>query len=229
MIGKLPLAGRTVLVVDPAAHARQMIIKILRDHGGVATVYEARHARDAIELLEVSKGLLDLLVSAVELPHINGYALVKSVRMGRTPGLPSIPAALYHAVVDRRMERLGESLGAGFMFGLPVAAADLCRELARVIQQRGPARPRAYYEAIDTEWNRPAASAAPADAPPAAPQPGIAAVAIQAEMPLAADLVGSHGLVLVPAGGTVTPRLIRRLIDNGALNPEDIVPVVTDA
>lgn len=221
---KFPLDGRTVLLVDPAPRQRQMILTMLRAQGGVGHIHEARHARDAVELLSVSKGLLDLIVSAVELPHINGYALVKSVRMARTPGLPDTPAALFHGVVDRRMERLGESLGIGFMFGLPIAGADLCRELARVIVERAPPRPRSHYEAIDTDWDRPAAATAVAAGPAA--RPGLMARAIEAPMALAADLMGAHGLVLMPAGSTVTPTLMRRLIDNGTLQPDDIVPVV---
>ncbi len=146
------LAGRTVLLVDATPSSRQMISAILRDHG-CRSQHFAKHAREALDLLDVTAGQLDLVITAVDLPRISGLELVRAIRLGRTRGLATTPAALFHPRPDRRLHRQAEDLDIGHVFGLPIVAAGLCQRLAELIAGPRPARRDPdSYAAVAIDW-----------------------------------------------------------------------------
>ena len=75
--------GETILVVEDDATVRSIISDVLKDLG--YKVRTAADARFAIPLLQ-SKGAIDLLISDVILPHVNGRKLAEMARASR-PGL----------------------------------------------------------------------------------------------------------------------------------------------
>lgn len=153
------LAGRTILLIDALPSSRQMITAILRDHG-CRNLHHAKHAREALDLLDVTAGRLDLILSAVELPRIGGLEVIKAVRLGRTRGLASTPAVLFHPWPDHALRQQAEALDVAYVFGLPIAAAALCDRLAEIMA--GPqllVRSADDYAAAATDW----AAAAPAE------------------------------------------------------------------
>ena len=69
--------GETILVVEDDATVRSIISDVLRDLG--YNVLTAADARFAIPLLQ-SEGAIDLLISDVILPHVNGRKLAETAR-----------------------------------------------------------------------------------------------------------------------------------------------------
>jgi PAS domain S-box-containing protein len=72
--------GETILVVEDDATVRSIISDVLKDLG--YNVLTAADARFAIPLLQ-SKGAIDLLISDVILPHVNGRKLAEIARVSR--------------------------------------------------------------------------------------------------------------------------------------------------
>jgi signal transduction histidine kinase/CheY-like chemotaxis protein len=72
--------GETILVVEDDATVRSIISDVLRDLG--YNVLTAADARFAIPLLQ-SKEAIDLLISDVILPHVNGRKLAEMARTSR--------------------------------------------------------------------------------------------------------------------------------------------------
>ena len=72
--------GETILVVEDDATVRSIISDVLRDLG--YNVLTAADARFAIPLLQ-SEGAIDLLISDVILPHVNGRKLAEMARTSR--------------------------------------------------------------------------------------------------------------------------------------------------
>ena len=66
----------TVLVVDDEPAIREVITTLLEDEG-----YSVRHAKDGLEALDAINGdQIDLIVSDVVMPRLDGASLVRKLR-----------------------------------------------------------------------------------------------------------------------------------------------------
>ncbi len=120
--------GESVLVVEDEENVRHLIVEVLKDLG--YRHFEAAEARAAIEIIE-SNVPIDLLVTDVGLPHINGRQLAEIAR-DRRPGLKVLFVTGYaqHAAIrgqflDHDMDMLTKP------FGLDALASKLRSVLER--------------------------------------------------------------------------------------------------
>jgi two-component system, cell cycle sensor histidine kinase and response regulator CckA len=77
--------GRVALVVEDDAVVRSMAVRGLRDAG--YTVLEAVHGREALELTRTHTGRLDVVVSDIGMPEMDGYDLARCLSEER----PEVP------------------------------------------------------------------------------------------------------------------------------------------
>jgi two-component system chemotaxis sensor kinase CheA len=84
----IPLAEKVkVLLVDDSAVFRQMISKYLIEEGYDVTI--ATDSINALQIIENQK--LDILISDLEMPYMDGFELIKSVRgSALQPNIPAI-------------------------------------------------------------------------------------------------------------------------------------------
>ncbi|MET0292294.1 MAG: response regulator [Steroidobacteraceae bacterium] len=120
--------GETVLVVEDEENVRHLIVEVLKDLG--YRHFQASEARGAIQILE-SDVKIDLLVTDVGLPHINGRQLAEIAR-NRRPGLKVLFITGYaqHAAV--RSGFLGEDMD---MLTKPFALDALANKLRAVLER----------------------------------------------------------------------------------------------
>jgi CheY-like chemotaxis protein len=69
---------RTVLVVDDASVVRRISFRVLSETG--YRVFEAASAVEALEVVEMLHGRLDLVLVDVVMPEVNGVDLVRLIR-----------------------------------------------------------------------------------------------------------------------------------------------------
>lgn len=118
--------GLRVLVVDDEADARQLVCRILEDHG--ATTTAAASAAQALEALDGAR--FDVLVSDIGMPHEDGYSLLRAVR-SRPPekngAIPAVAVTAYARAEDRV-----QAVSAGFLLHIakPVDGAELVTMVA---------------------------------------------------------------------------------------------------
>ncbi|WNG51736.1 PAS domain-containing protein [Archangium minus] len=122
------LDGVTVLLVEDAADARELIALMLRERGAV--VDTASTAAEAMERLKVS--MPDVLVSDIGLPGEDGHSLLKKVRAwaeARDQWVPAIALTAYAGAEDAR-----RAYRAGFQVHLakPLEPATLIEAVARL-------------------------------------------------------------------------------------------------
>ncbi|MBF0460141.1 MAG: response regulator [Magnetococcales bacterium] len=77
-----------VLYVDDSDMMHQVVVPALRDEG--YEVWEAWDGREAVELLDKAAGKVDLILSDVEMPTMNGHQLCRSVRSSFPEDIPFI-------------------------------------------------------------------------------------------------------------------------------------------
>jgi two-component system cell cycle sensor histidine kinase/response regulator CckA len=70
--------SRSVLVVDDAGVVRRMSFRMLTEAG--YRVFEAGSAVEALEVLDMARGKIDVVIVDVIMPEINGVDLVRLIR-----------------------------------------------------------------------------------------------------------------------------------------------------
>jgi CheY-like chemotaxis protein len=76
------MAASTVLVAEDELLVRMVVVEVLRDAG-----FEVLEAGDGVEAIEIlSCSAVDLLMTDIQMPRMNGYQLVEAV-LSRWPGM----------------------------------------------------------------------------------------------------------------------------------------------
>jgi signal transduction histidine kinase len=119
------LNGATILVVDNEVDARQVAAAILNHQGAV--VLEAASGHEALDLL--GRERVDLVVSDIAMPTMDGLELIRRIREVHGVSVPAIALSARAAEAD-----VAESLAAGYQHHLvkPINAALLIRDAAEL-------------------------------------------------------------------------------------------------
>jgi DNA-binding response OmpR family regulator len=114
-------ASRVVLVVDDDSSHRWMLGEALR-----AAQFDVIEAEDGGEALEqVSRQAVDLVISEVQMPHMDGLTLLDRLRDTR----PELPVFLVSGHAALRRESILERGASGF-FEKPFAIRELVNRVA---------------------------------------------------------------------------------------------------
>jgi CheY-like chemotaxis protein len=120
------LAGLHVLVVDDDADATALMREVLEAAG--ATVLSAESGAEALRELKTTR--VDVLVSDIGMPGMDGFELVGELRRSQDPALRKLPAAALTAYA--RSEDRTRALRQGFQMHLakPIDPAELVSAVA---------------------------------------------------------------------------------------------------
>ncbi|OUL37111.1 hypothetical protein BV372_03960 [Nostoc sp. T09] len=127
------LSQLRILVVDDEADIRTLLAMILEQYG--AEVKVAASAVEAFIILERYQA--NLLISDIGMPNMDGYALMRQIRMlPPEQQMPAIALTAYAGEYDQR-----QAIIAGFHLHIakPVAPQDLVRAIAQVISETNTA------------------------------------------------------------------------------------------
>lgn len=100
--------GKTILIVDDSSSARKAILRIL-EKGGYDVVQES-DGRRAFERLESPGFHVDLVLSDVEMPEMDGYTLVRKIR--ESQGIKDLPVILNSSMSGSANIKKGTESGA---------------------------------------------------------------------------------------------------------------------
>lgn len=74
-----PAAARSILVVDDSAVQRQHAVRLCLELGA-SEVHEARHGREALEVLNTLDALPNLIIVDLEMPEMDGIELIETLQ-----------------------------------------------------------------------------------------------------------------------------------------------------
>ncbi|MBI1788336.1 MAG: PAS domain S-box protein [Acidobacteria bacterium] len=118
-----PQAGaRTVLVVEDETEVRRIVVEVLRDSG--YHILEARDAEDAIRIGQTLPGTIDLLLTDIVLPGMNGWELA-----GRLQGERPAMRILYASSSPER----GDTRKAEWFLAKPFSPQQLVDKVREII------------------------------------------------------------------------------------------------
>ncbi|MBE9042257.1 response regulator, partial [Oscillatoriales cyanobacterium LEGE 11467] len=113
--------SRMILVVEDSTGARRSLERILT-HAGFAVI-PCRNGQEALKKLEQRQGLVDLVISDVEMPVLNGFDLLGRIRTHST--WYTIPVVMLTSRTGDRHRQKAMSLGANAYLGKPVTPTEL--------------------------------------------------------------------------------------------------------
>lgn len=131
---RLPLTGRTALVVDDLEAHRAIFKRALAKVGDV-TVAEAENGRDALE--ELRRSAPNLIITDIEMPEMNGIALLSAVRGDpRFRDIPVVVVTSNRGAGREAVQKLREELlaiGASDFLEKPVIEEEFIRCVRRFL------------------------------------------------------------------------------------------------
>jgi two-component system cell cycle sensor histidine kinase/response regulator CckA len=122
-------AGCNILVVDDERAVRRYAARILQQDGH--TVYEAADGVEALELIERDTILVELVVSDIIMPRLNGVELMKALAITN----PAVPVILISAYAQGELAKMGVVAPCGVV-PKPFPAERLLQEVRRCLGKR---------------------------------------------------------------------------------------------
>lgn len=119
--------GKTALVVDDSPTMRQMVAFTLINEG--FTVIEAVHGKDAVQKITGKK--LDLIVTDLNMPEMDGIALIKELR--KTPDFKYTPILMLTTESATEKKMAGKEAGATGWIVKPFNPDVLRNTIAKVL------------------------------------------------------------------------------------------------
>jgi two-component system chemotaxis response regulator CheY len=119
--------AKVVMVVDDSTTTRKFLMFALRSQG-----FQVVTAQDGLDALEkMAHADIDLLITDLNMPKLDGYSLVKAVREDHTHGaLPIIILSSMHEQGD--IDR-GLQLGANAFVVKPLNEQQIQQEVAKLL------------------------------------------------------------------------------------------------
>lgn len=121
--------GCHILVVDDERAVRRFASRILQQDGH--TVYEAADGADALELIERGTIPVELVVSDIIMPRLNGVELMKALAVNH----PGVPVILMSAYAQGELAEMGVVAPCGVL-PKPFPAERLVEEVRRCLSKR---------------------------------------------------------------------------------------------
>jgi CheY-like chemotaxis protein len=123
----------TVLLVEDDETVRNLVLRYLENHG--YTVLCAESSVEALRLAAAHSGRIDLLITDIVLPKIDGHELAGQLAETR----PEIAVIYMSGFPDEVLKRHGVDAGDLMLIQKPFSQQQLLSEMRRVLQETHPA------------------------------------------------------------------------------------------
>lgn len=124
-------AETTILVIDDSSTSRQLLVLTLQKAG--YRVIQAQDGEEGMRQL-LQNPAVDLIVSDIEMPNLNGFGVLKSCR--QNPQLARVPVILISTYSSDRHRRMARELGAAGYLSKPFDERKLLAALDTILKQK---------------------------------------------------------------------------------------------
>jgi len=121
-------SGETILLVEDEAQVRTIVARILRNAN--FKVYEARHGREALSILEQGR-TIDLLVTDIVMPEMSGYQLAQEVRKK----LPALAVLFMSGYADEATLKAASSSENAAIMMKPFTPTEMLRRIRALMRR----------------------------------------------------------------------------------------------
>ncbi len=220
-----------ILLVDDDPFMQKVITKVLKDIG-FERIKTANDGQQALDIL--AEEPIDLLLTDIQMPHINGLLLMKKIRCGYA----SVPRALRTIIITSfsNTETLGSSMALdvnGFLTK-PFKPDTVMKTIVQTLSEEDmELRPENNYLDVKTDLSslkaeRPNLENSAVDTQPEALESVrqmLNVHQLQPKMRLTKDVKTDKGVLLLSAGFVLSQNTIRRLFELGDVITEELFHV----
>ncbi len=217
-----PLAGKKFLVVDDESFQRSIIYNFCYNLGA-DNVMRASNGAEAIEIL-MAEPTIDLVICDVNMPVMSGLEMLQAIRIGFNNIPNTLPVIMLTGDADVALVGGALAFDADCFLVKPVSKLILAERILMALRGDTTVRPPDHYATINLKAVQAAirrmaaqkkAEEKAGEKVPPKPIPKGARVVTLDEIVLPAVLAEElrlpTGEELIPAGTTLTPRLLERL------------------
>lgn len=203
----------SILLVEDDAFMRRVIVQALSNIG-LVNVIKAANGRKALDILENHN--IQLLLTDVQMPVMNGLQLLQQIRCGNSAADPKLRTVVITALTDA--ETLGVAIGLdvnGFLTK-PFKPVSVIRTIMQALSEEEiEIRPKSEYQTITTDLELLRVNSGLGNAAIKseleAKSKAVSIYQLKPGMLLARDVKGKNGLMLLSAGFILNKRTIERL------------------
>jgi chemotaxis protein histidine kinase CheA/ActR/RegA family two-component response regulator len=122
----------TVLIAEDSVATRRMLEKVLLAAGHQVLI--CRDGQEALDQITQYQGRIDLILSDIEMPRVNGFELLEKVRA--QSAFKNTPIVMATSRTGDRHRQEAERLGATDYLGKPVQPQELIDTVARLLAKK---------------------------------------------------------------------------------------------
>jgi chemotaxis protein histidine kinase CheA/ActR/RegA family two-component response regulator len=122
----------TVLIAEDSVATRRMLEKVLLAAGYQVLV--CRDGQEALDQIAQYQGRIDLILSDIEMPRVNGFELLEKVRA--QPAFKNTPIVMATSRTGDRHRQEADRLGATDYLGKPVQPQQLINTVANLLAKK---------------------------------------------------------------------------------------------
>jgi YesN/AraC family two-component response regulator len=207
-----------ILLVDDDAFVIRVLEKTLKLLG-FSHLYQAEDGVQALEIL--NEVAIDLLITDVVMPNMNGLALLKAVRIGQSKAIPELAAIVVTALTDSETLSTAMALDCNGFLTKPFSPAIVIKKLLLALAEEEFKTERSDYQAIVTDLDHlsenhnfkenHSVQFDPGDDDRGQRSSLVTLFQLRPEMQLAEDIRTRNNTVLLSAGFTLNQKRIHRI------------------
>ena len=124
------MADKLIMVVDDSPTVVKFVSFALRSTG--CKVITACDGMDALEKLSAAESGVDLIITDLNMPNVDGYELIKTLR--ENPEYANIPIIILSSEEEEQDKKLGTEAGASSYLVKPFKPQVLLAEVSKYLQ-----------------------------------------------------------------------------------------------
>ncbi|RSD30101.1 response regulator [Vibrio pectenicida] len=214
----------TILVVEDNNLSRKALIGMLFK-SGYENILSAPDGQTAMEKIEHNH--IDLVVTDINMPHINGLQLIKAIRTGATHAIPETSIIAVTSLSDVETISACMRLEIDAFLPKPVTVKDAREQIEQAVIGHTELYQQHLYDEIETDLNscNQVQSSEPTEKNNDETITLQSLFDLRAGMTLTRDIFANNGVCLVKAGTLLDGRLVKRLCELKSIIAEQPIRV----
>ncbi|MGK7874995.1 MAG: response regulator [Xenococcaceae cyanobacterium] len=120
----------TILVVEDSVATRRLLERLLTEIG--YTIVVCRDGQEGLDELHKRRGRVDLIISDVEMPRVNGFELLQKLRTDAS--WEQVPVVMVTSRTGERHQQQAMQLGANAYLGKPIQFQELLTTIQALVK-----------------------------------------------------------------------------------------------